>query len=114
MNRIQGSTAGLRNVKLVSFTVDPEHDTPRVLAAYGKHFNADPARWFLLTGARAALNDLGMNAFHLNSVDGSLIHSTRFALIDRRGRIRGYYSSQEDDFLKKILGDLHRLEAANS
>lgn len=114
MNRLQSSTAGTPEVRLISFTVDPEHDTPAVLAEYAKHFKADPARWSLLTGSRAVLNDLGLNAFHLNSVDGSLIHSTRFALIDRQNRIRGYYSSEEDDFLPRLLHDLRQLEAANS
>ena len=112
MNRLQASTASSPEVKLISFTVDPEHDTPAVLADYGKHFKADPSRWNFLTGDRSALNDLGLNSFHLNSVDGSLIHSTRFALIDRQGRIRGYYSSEDDDFLKRILRDLKQLEAS--
>jgi len=111
MNRVQSAAP---DVKLVSFTVDPEHDTPAVLTAYAKHFRADPARWSFLTGDRAALNDLGLNAFHLNSVDGSLVHSTRFTLVDRRSRIRGYYSSEEDGFLPKLLHDLRQLEAETS
>jgi protein SCO1/2 len=110
MSRLQASTAGMPDVRLVSFTVDPEHDTPAVLAEYGKHFNAEPARWRFLTGDRARLNALGMDAFHLNHVDGSLIHSTRFALVDRHGRIRGYYASQEDGFLPKLLEDVRKLE----
>jgi protein SCO1/2 len=110
MNRLQSST----DVKLISFTVDPEDDTPPVLAEYGKHFKSDPARWTFLTGPRAALNDLGLNAFHLNSVDGSLVHSTRFTLVDRQSRIRGYYSSEEDNFLPKLLHDLRQLEAEKS
>jgi protein SCO1/2 len=111
MNRLQASTAETPDVKLVSFTVDPEHDTPLMLTGYGKHFKAEPARWFFLTGDRALLNDLGLHAFHLNSVDGSLAHSTRFTLVDRQGRIRGYYSSEEDGFMPKLLGDLRELEA---
>jgi len=114
MNRLQTATAATPDVKLVSFTVDPEHDTPPVLAEYGMHFKADPARWCFLTGDQATLNDLGLHAFHLNSVDGSLVHSTRFALVDRQGRIRGYYSSEEDDFLPHLLRDLRQLEAANA
>jgi protein SCO1/2 len=110
MNRLQTST----DVKLVSFTVDPEDDTPAVLTEYGKHFKADSARWTFLTGDRSVLNNLGLHAFHLNSVDGSLIHSTRFTLVDRQARIRGYYSSEEDGFLPKLLHDLRQLEAEKS
>jgi len=79
MRRVQLSTTP--NISLVSFTVDPQHDTPPVLAAYAKHFTADPARWHFLTGEPRHLTDLGLNAFKLNSVDGSLTHSTRFVLV---------------------------------
>ncbi len=110
MHTLQASTAATPDVKLVSFTVDPDTDTPETLAAYGKHFAADSRRWTFLTGDRECLNDLGMKAFHLNSVDGSLVHSTRFALVDGQGRIRGYYSSEENGFLQKLLRDIRSLE----
>jgi protein SCO1/2 len=111
MSRLQASTAATPDVKLVSFTVDPEHDTPAVLSEYGKHFKAEAARWRFLTGDLARLSAVGLQGFHLNSVDGGLEHSTRFALVDRRGRIRGYYSSGEDGFLKNLLRDIRSLEA---
>lgn len=114
MNRVQARAAGTAGVEMVSFTVDPAHDTPEVLAAYARHFKADPARWHFLTGSRPVLNDLGFNAFHLNAVDGSLEHSTRFVLVDRRRRIRGYYLTSEDDFLARLLQDIARLQRENS
>ena len=99
------------SVKLVSFTVDPAHDTPAVLAGYAKHFQADPSRWSFLTGEMARLNDLGFNAFKLNSVDGQLDHSTRFVLVDARRRIRGYYLPGDDDFPKQLLHDIRQLQS---
>jgi protein SCO1 len=110
MHQIQKATAGTPDVKLVSFTVDPAHDTPAVLAAYGKHFLADPGRWYFLTGAQSSLDRLGLVGFKLNAVDGSLNHSTRFVLVDRAGRIRGYYASSDDDFLDRLLRDLRQIE----
>jgi protein SCO1/2 len=107
---VQTKTADLPDVKLVSFTVDPAHDTPKVLAAYSKNFSAEAGRWWFLTGAQGKLNELGLGAFHLNNVDGSLNHSTRFALVDRRMRIRGYYSVFEKDGMKNLLDDIRRLE----
>ena len=98
------------DVLLVSFTVDPEHDTPAVLAAYAKHYPVPPGRWWFLTGARAELNDLGLNAFHLNTVDGSLEHSTRFVLVDGRMRIRAYYPTLEDRFRPQLVSDIGKLE----
>jgi protein SCO1 len=111
MGKLQRQTSA--GVKLVSFTVDPEHDTPPVLAEYAQRFKADPARWSFLTGEPARLNAIGRDGFHLNSVDGSLTHSSRFALIDRKRRIRGYYSTSEEGFLAKLLRDVKTLENEN-
>ena len=114
MHGIQNSTAGTPELKLVSFTVDPAHDTPPVLAEYATHFKADPARWYFLTGEIERLNDLGLNAFKLNSVDGSLNHSTRFVLVDGKRRIRGYYLSSDDGFPKMLLHDIRQLQSEPS
>jgi len=114
MHQVETRTAEVPDVKLVSFTVDPVHDTPPVLAEYSKHFKADPGRWRFLTGDQARLNDLGLNSFHLNSVDGSMNHSTRFTLVDRRMRIRGYYSTSEDGFMGQLLHDIRQLERESS
>jgi protein SCO1/2 len=111
MRGIQLSTQATPAVRLVSFTVDPAHDTPAVLTAYAKHFQADPARWTFLTGEMSRLNDLGFNAFKLNPVDGAFDHSTRFVLVDPERRIRGYYLSSDDDFPKQLLQDIRQLQS---
>ena len=111
MRGIQNSTSGTPALKLVSFTVDPAHDTPPVLAEYASHFGADSERWFFLTGEMARLHALGLNAFKLNSVDGGLSHSTRFVLVDRRRQIRGYYLSGDDAFPKDLLHDIRQLQS---
>lgn len=110
MQQIQSATANTPAVKLVSFTVDPAHDTPTVLAAYAKNFLAQPRRWYFLTGPQSTLDQLGRAGFKLNAVDGSLDHSTRFVLVDRSARIRGYYASSDSGFLKVLLRDLRQLE----
>ena len=111
MRGIQLSTQATPSVKLVSFTVDPAHDTPAVLAEYAKHFQADPSRWSFLTGEMSRLNELGLNAFKLNSVDGNLDHSTRFVLVDPERRIRGYYLSSDDKFPRQLLKDIRQLQS---
>jgi protein SCO1 len=110
MSELQSQTADTPDVKIVSFTVDPATDTPPVLAEYSQHYKADASRWYFLTGDQAKLNEIGRNGFKLNPVDGSMIHSVRFTLVDRHMRIRGYYSSDEDDFLPKLLHDIRQLE----
>ncbi len=108
MRQVQSKTGP--EVKLVSFTVDPERDTPEVLAAYGKRYLAQADRWYFLTGERARLNMLAFDTFHLNAVDGSMTHSSRFVLVDRQGRIRGYYGTESGDALGDLLRDIGRLE----
>ena len=63
----------------------------------------------LLAGEPSRLNDLGLTAFKLNSVDGSLIHSTRFVLVDGARRIRGYYLDTTP-----LLRDIRQLEREKS
>ena len=114
MRQVQTATAETPDVKLVSFTVDPAHDTPDVLAAYAKHFKPDFGRWYFLTGEQARLNDLALGGFKLNGVDGSMTHSTRFVLVDRRRRIRGYYTTSEDAFMPQLIHDIRQLEREKS
>lgn len=109
MHQVQEATWKMPDVKLVSFTVDPARDTPGQLALYAKAHHASPEHWYFLTGPQAALNHLGLDAFKLNSVDGTLQHSTRFVLVDRQSHIRGYYETSEPGSIDKLVADIHAL-----
>lgn len=102
------------DVHLVSFTVDPEKDTPEVLRAYADKLRAQSARWDFLTGPRDEIYALTRDGFKLAVSDGSEekgtpVHSTRFVLIDRRGVIRGYYDALAPDAVTKLLADANHL-----
>jgi len=114
MRVVQTAVESIRDVKLVSFTVDPKNDTPAVLAAYATRYHAEPGRWFFLTGEQAALETLCRNGFKLGDVDGSLVHSTRFVLVDRHSRVRGLYSTGEDGAVPKLLHDIRTLAGEKS
>ncbi len=114
MRRVQAAVAGLPGVRLVSFSVDPERDTPPVLAEYAARYHAQPGRWFFLTGDPKTLDSLDRRAFMLGNVDGTLQHSTRFVLVDRQGKIRGYYGTSEDSPVRQLTTDLTRLLRENS
>ena len=78
------------DIHLVSFTVDPEKDTPEVLRAYAEKLHAQPKRWDFLTGSRPAIYALTRDGFKLAVSDGSdeagmPVHSTRVVLVDRHG-----------------------------
>jgi protein SCO1/2 len=102
------------SLKLVSFTVDPDNDTAPVLAAYAKLFSADESRWSFLTGEKETLNTLDRDVFKLGTIGAAMDHSTRFVLVDRRGRIRGYYGIAEGNPVDKIAHDAERLEKEQS
>jgi protein SCO1 len=114
MRRIQTAVADYPDVRLVSFTIDPETDTPPVLAEYAQRYQADPSRWFFLTGDKPVLESLGRDHFKLHTIDETLSHSTRFVLLDRQSRIRGYYSSEEAGSMDRLLADLRRLREEKS
>jgi len=109
MRHVQDATRDLANVRFVSFTVDPDRDTPAVLAEYAKVHRAETQSWYFLTGTQPALHHLGRDVFKLNNVDGTLNHSTRFVLVDARGQIRGYYDTSEPDSIPKLIGDVRAL-----
>lgn len=102
------------DVHLVSFTVDPEKDTPEVLRAYADKLRKQPLRWDFLTGPRDAIHSLSRDGFKLGlsegaEEDGGPIHTTRFVLVDRRGTIRGYYDALAPDAVTKLLADTNHL-----
>ena len=109
MRKIQDALEGEPGIKLVSFTVDPARDTPEVLAAYGQQFKAREGQWFFLTGTPDALNQLSRHAFKVGDVDGNLEHSTRFVLVDKFGRLRGYYSATTAEVIPQLIADAKAL-----
>jgi protein SCO1/2 len=96
MARLQGEFADQPDVRLVTFTVDPERDDPEQLAAYAARFGADPTRWLFLTGKSDEMHELIVKGFKLAASgpgDGPGVHhSTRLAVVDRAGCLRGYFS----------------------
>jgi protein SCO1 len=109
LRRIRDEAQDRSELRLVSFTIDPERDTPAALAEYGKRFGADPDKWFFLTGTQSDLNSLSRKTFMLGNVDGSLEHSTRFVLVDRKSRIRGFYDSSDPEKIQALAADLRTL-----
>jgi protein SCO1/2 len=71
MAKFQDALTGVPELRLVSITVDPAHDTPEVLWRYAEGFRADPAAWFFLTGDKAAIYRLARDGFKLGIIDPS-------------------------------------------
>jgi protein SCO1 len=111
MREVQDAVLKIPDVRLVSFTVDPANDTPPVLAAYAKTHGASASIWYFLTGPVATLQTLDRDAFKLGNLNATLQHSTRFVLVDRQGRIRGYYDTSDSSVIPKLISDISSLAA---
>ena len=108
---------------LVSFTVDPTHDTPEVLREYASHYGADAKRWLFLTGAREDLRRLIAKGFLLAIAERSaagvtdpnelITHSDRIVLVDPRLGIRGYYRGSEADAVPRLVRDIAKLRGSS-
>lgn len=98
------------DVELVSFSVDPENDTPAVLKTYADHLEADQSRWRFVTGPREAMERLVVGGFAsaMDKTSGpsgmiDIAHTTKLVLIDYEGNVRGYYSSDDEMGLDEVF-----------
>jgi protein SCO1/2 len=107
--------AGWENIQLISFTVDPNYDTPDVLADYAKRADADPEHWHFLTGSREDIWSLCKKGFKLAvadappEADSLIMHSPMFVLVDGQGRIRGFFNGTTKAGIADISQGLEQL-----
>jgi cytochrome oxidase Cu insertion factor (SCO1/SenC/PrrC family) len=108
------------DLRLVSFSVDPDWDTPRVLTEYARTFHADQSRWFFLTGDKKQIYHLSIDGFRLGTMEADpakempILHSTKLVLVDRHGAIRGYYDSGDEVEMHKLVRDAREVLAERS
>lgn len=118
MLKLQGmlEDEGLDDVKLVSFSVDPERDTPDVLTDYAEENGADLDRWTFLTGYDfEEIETYAQETFKIwvaPPEEGSdqVQHATYFALVSPDGRIENHYSGTEAEQMENIVNDLKTLK----
>jgi len=133
--QLQREFTGVPDLRLVSITVDPAHDTPEVLRAYAERYGASD-RWWFLTGEKRAIYCLARDGFRLGVVDpsaagppdcrpvswlapaaawashgsqGLVMHSARVALVDRRGQIRAYHLATDAESMARLRANLRQL-----
>ncbi|GAA4301373.1 SCO family protein [Compostibacter hankyongensis] len=100
--------------QILSFTVDPAHDSVPVLAKYGEQWGADPRVWLFLTGDRNALFKVAVNQFLLSAADSAgateqFVHTQFFALVDQDRRIRGFYDGLKQEQVSQLSDDIRAL-----
>ena len=108
---LQSLLAAYPDVKLLSFSVTPNIDTPAVLKQYAVEKGVDDRRWNMLTGNKKDIYELARKSYLVVQEDGNgdehdMIHTENFVLIDTKRRIRGYYDGTDINSIKKILNDI--------
>lgn len=104
MADLQRSIPANSPVKFVSLTTDPDFDSPEVLKRYGDRFGTDANRWWFLTGSKAEIANAAVGGLKLTAMEKQadqriepndlFIHSTVFAIVDKRGRLRAVVETQ--------------------
>jgi protein SCO1 len=111
MHKIERQLKDQKDVVLVSISVDPERDSPPVLEEFARRYGGASNQWVFLTGSPATVHLIAYQTFHVGDVLGKIEHSTKFVVVDKRGDIRGYYSSFDQDDLSKMVKDVAALRS---
>lgn len=96
------------DVALVSMTVDPEYDSPKILKAYGEKVGATPDVWKFLTGPKDQIEAVSKGFLQALSKEpsGVPIHSTRFIVVDRDGQMRSFRDGADPESVQQLLVDI--------
>ena len=98
-------------IYFVSFSVDPERDTPKVLSRYAKAYGADDRRWHFLTGDKTHIYQLAEQGFSLAAghKGSEILHSPRFVLVKPDGTIHDFYDSRSGPAMLRLRRDIKAL-----
>jgi protein SCO1/2 len=112
LTRVQDIFRNNPNIVFLSYSVDPEHDSPDKLKAYAQKYEAIPGKWYFLTGDKAEIYDLALHGFYLPAVDAGVkdgkpdetfIHSEKLVLVDKEGIVRGFYDGTDKEDVDRLV-----------
>ncbi|MBT3477825.1 MAG: SCO family protein [Candidatus Marinimicrobia bacterium] len=109
MNIVHKEFKNNDNVRIVSISVYPEYDTPEVLSEYASRYDANTDRWHFLTGPEESVKEIILEGFKIGDYEDIIFHSEKFALVDKKGQIRGYYSGMITEEMTKLKKDINIL-----
>ncbi|WP_309991562.1 MULTISPECIES: SCO family protein [Dyadobacter] len=101
-------------VRILSHTIDPEHDTPAVLKTYANDLGVSNATWQFVTGDREKIYDIGQRHYLITAAEdakspGGFLHSGHFVLLDKDRHIRGMYDGTTDEGTYELIRDIRTL-----
>ena len=109
MNLIHQEFRANDAVRVVSISVYPEYDTPEVLTQYASQYGANTNRWHFLTGPEESIKNMIKDGFKIGDYEDIIFHSEKFALVDKKGNIRGYYNGMDTEEMDKLKKDVKSL-----
>lgn len=118
MKRVQAAFDGNSRFEILSFTVDPENDSPEQLLQYAKGHNYRAGQWHFITGDKKDLYSLARTSFfvlkpaeaaNLGDAGGDFIHTNNFVLVDQDRHIRGYYDGTNPSEVDQLILDIEKL-----
>lgn len=118
MTRVHKAYKSNLNLKILSFTVDPDNDTVEQLKRYADKHHADANQWHFLTGTKEKLYQLARKSFFVlkpaeaenqGDVGSDFIHTNNFVLVDKQMRIRGYYDGTSSKEVDELIKDIQVL-----
>ncbi len=109
MRELLDVTSIEEKVDMVSFTVNPAYDSPTILTAYARDYDANRPSWHFLTGPLDDIRQIAVESFRVGDMDEPINHSPYFVLVDRLQRVRGYYDGTDATALKRLERDIQKL-----
>ncbi len=118
MQRVQRALSSEDQFEILSFTVNPEVDTVEQMKLYATEHGANDNQWHFLTGEKDKLYEVARKSFfllkpaeaqNLGDAGSDFIHTNNFVLVDKQGRIRGYYDGTSTDEVDVLIGDVRKL-----
>ncbi|MEY4604112.1 MAG: hypothetical protein RIT43_1404 [Bacteroidota bacterium] len=115
LKKLNQSTLDLsKEIQFISFTIDPDRDSPRVLKRYKKHYGIEAENWIFLTGNEEKTHLLGIENFQIfagrdEESQGGFAHSGAFTLVDKEGFVRGVYLGTDPKQVEQLERDVRLL-----
>ncbi|MGY6650467.1 SCO family protein [Wenyingzhuangia sp. IMCC45574] len=116
MGMIQDAFLQDNEVKLLSHSVTPTLDSVPALKSYAELKGVVSGKWYLATGSRKQIYNLGRKAyfveedFGVKATDDDFLHTENFVLIDKNRHIRGIYNGLNKTAVNQLIADIKTLK----
>jgi protein SCO1/2 len=114
MLNVYGAYKNDKDIKIISYTIDPKHDSVNVLKSYADKLGIAGNTWWLLQGKKEEIYKLSESYLVRKPEEDAkqlFIHDGYFILVDKQKRIRGTYDGTVPDQVTHLIADIKTLKA---